>query len=467
MDLYVLDGNLNAVDIISEYKSLIWARRYYNIGDCEVYLPATEKALRTLQIGRYIMRRDDRMVCRIRKVELQTDAETGNYLIITGKDAKDLLDQRIVWELVTNDGPVETFVRKLITDSMISPTDSNRTLKKTNGNALLALDTAAGFLEATSEQVSYKNIGEKIRDYCQTYKWGYEIFLDSAQLKFRMYQGTDRSGTVRFSANFDNLAATDYSDDMTNMGNVALIGGEGEGSERIMGMSGDALGIDRYEKFVDAKDLSRTITWAELTRIYPTTAQGGEGRLIHDVATDKMLYELNRVDILVYNLMQLTWLQTNYPGGTFFTQNGQDYYRLTYVFIAEIQSGSSTPAANEPCTIYDLVYYTYLINRGAEKLAEFGEVIAFSGSINPDVTFIYKTDYDLGDIVTISNELGVTAEARIVEVVEVEDENGYRVEPKFEYIKVVSAELPPEIITTESSIALTTEADVILTTEGA
>ena len=52
----------------------------------------------------------------------------------------------------------------------------------------------------------------------------------------------------------------------------------------------------------------------------------------------------------------------------------------------------------------------------------------------PNVNFIYKTDYNLGDIVTIRNEYGFSVPARIVEVVEAFDENGYSIEPKFEYL---------------------------------
>ena len=48
------------------------------------------------------------------------------------------------------------------------------------------------------------------------------------------------------------------------------------------------------------------------------------------------------------------------------------------------------------------------------------------------MTFVYKTDYNLGDVVTVENEYGISVGARIVEVVEVDDDNGYSVQPKFE-----------------------------------
>ena len=65
---------------------------------------------------------------------------------------------------------------------------------------------------------------------------------------------------------------------------------------------------------------------------------------------------------------------------------------------------------------------------------DYGEKITFAGTVEPDVTFEYKTDYFLGDIVTVQNSYGVTVPVRIVEIIEVNDDNGYSLQPKFEYM---------------------------------
>ena len=82
-----------------------------------------------------------------------------------------------------------------------------------------------------------------------------------------------------------------------------------------------------------------------------------------------------------------------------------------------------------------MVYSVYLLTRGYEKLAEYGAVTSFEGTVEPNTTFVYKQDYFLGDIVTVENEFGISVGARITEIVEVQDDNGYSVEPKFEYIQ--------------------------------
>jgi hypothetical protein len=77
-------------------------------------------------------------------------------------------------------------------------------------------------------------------------------------------------------------------------------------------------------------------------------------------------------------------------------------------------------------------YYDMLFTRGYEKLAECQIVKGFEGEIDPQGTYKYKNDYDLGDIVTVSNSCGVTATPRIVEIIECWDETGYKVVPTFE-----------------------------------
>ena len=44
IDVFVLDGDLKIIGIIDAYKSLIWAKRYRETGDCELYIPEIGRA---------------------------------------------------------------------------------------------------------------------------------------------------------------------------------------------------------------------------------------------------------------------------------------------------------------------------------------------------------------------------------------------------------------------------------------
>lgn len=429
-DVYVYNQALELVGIVDSYKSLIWASRYHSVGDCEIYIRASVENLALMQKNYYLVRPDADMVCQIKKIEIDTDAENGNYLVVTGFDVKRWLDQRVVWELVNVDGNVEEFVRDIVNEAL-GDTTPERQLTKPDGARLLYLGPLAGFPDVITEQVSYKNIGEKVREYCQKYGWGYRVrFLDGA-FYFDLYQGENRTRSVIFSDDYENLITTKYSQDETHMGNVALVAGEGQGTERMRAVAGDYSSIDRFELYVDGKDISRNVTWKDLTDAYPTIEQGGQGHIEGD-ATSGWTYDMIYLDIQIVDNVQLVRLREEYPDGEQITVEGVDYYRIADIIIANLPSGD--PENDDTVQLRDVIYSEYLLSRGYDKIAEYGAVTTFEGTIEPNITFVYGEDYFLGDLVTISNAYGITAQARIVEIVEVNDDSGYSVQPKFEYI---------------------------------
>lgn len=430
-DVYVLNQNLQTVGIIDSYKSLIWASRYRTVGDCELYVPATTENLNILKKNYFLMRLDNSMICQIKKIELDTDVENGNYLIVNGFDVKQWLDQRVVWSTMNVDGNVENFIRSMVDKALGNASLYARQIVNLNGSRIFYLGTAAGFTEVITEQVSYKNIGEKVRDYCLKYGWGYRVVLSNNLLYFQLYKGTDRTASVIFSSEYENLATTKYVEDETNMGNVALVAGEGQGAARSRNVSGYAESIDRYEIYVDAKDISKTITWGELTNLYPTTDSGGQG-YISGSASSGWTYSMNYINIQIVDSDQLTNLIATYPDGQEITIGGNDYYQIYNEVIADLPS--NTLQDDSEVKLRDVVYSVYLLTRGYEKLAEYGAITSFEGTVEPNTTFIYNKDYFLGDLVTIQNEYGISVQGRITEVIEVNDDNGYSVEPKFEYI---------------------------------
>ena len=428
-NIFILNKNFETIGLVDTYKSLIWANRYNDLGDCELYVPMTEANIQLLQKGYYITRSDDDMVCCIKKIEVDTSPEDGNYLIVTGYDVKQWLDQRVVWETVIISGTtVETFLRGLVVSSLVNPSNANRKITDENGNLKLKVDTYANFTPMYSGQISYKNVGETIREYCKEYGWGYRIIQKSdGFFYFQLYKGTNRSDTVIFADEYENLSTTKCALDDTNIENVALIAGAGSGSERTRAVIGNTKSVDRYELFVDAKDISKNIKWGELIALYPD----GE---IEEHQGNTFIYTVNEIEILIIDSEHKAWLQNEYPGGQVIIKNFSEYYKITNttIIIADLPNGA--PANSDNVTLRDIIYTSYLYTKGAADLAEYGEKTTFEGVIIPDVNFLYKRDYFLGDLVKVRSSYGiVVTEARITEVIEVSDENGYRVEPKIEY----------------------------------
>ncbi len=248
MNIYILNYLYMQVGLIDGYKSLIWTKRYNALGDCEICIPASTTNRAMLKLGNYIMRTDDDMVCRIEYIELDTDEENGDFLIVKGYDCKKILNQRIIYYQVNFSGTVEDYIRKLIDGNIINAYD--RSIEK------FQLGTRQGYTETIEDQVQLENLGDKVQELCQTYGYGSKVTLDIDQgtFTFDLYKGSERS--VVFSSEFDNLISSKYVMDKTNYHNSAIIGGEGEGSSRKRQQYGVYEGLKRYEMYVDAKETS-------------------------------------------------------------------------------------------------------------------------------------------------------------------------------------------------------------------
>lgn len=77
-------------------------------------------------------------------------------------------------------------------------------------------------------------------------------------------------------------------------------------------------------------------------------------------------------------------------------------------------------------------YKAALVQRGTEKLAEYGIAECLEAVTLPNVNFTYKTNYDLGDVVTVNKKAwGIKMDKRITEVQEIYENGGLSIVPTF------------------------------------
>ena len=81
---------------------------------------------------------------------------------------------------------------------------------------------------------------------------------------------------------------------------------------------------------------------------------------------------------------------------------------------------------------YLKTYLSKITARGNEKLAEYGAVEAMDAQTKPFVNFVYREDYDLGDIVTVKKKMwGIEMDKRITEIQEIFENGGFDIVPTF------------------------------------
>lgn len=262
MNVWVLDENLEAIDIVEAFSSFIWTDRYNEYGDFELRISVDDPSAKALRIDRYLQNRDSDHVMIIETIEVDADAEEGRYLIVSGRSLESILERRIVWGLKVLDGNFQTGIKTLINENIISPSNSARKISN-----FVFEDSSDSAITELSLRAQYTgdNLYDIIHTICEEQGLGFQVTLtDSKQFLFKMYSGKDRSYSqtknpyVVFSPKFDNLISGNYIESKAAWKNVTLVGGEGEGTERRYTAVGNISGLKRREMFTDARDISST-----------------------------------------------------------------------------------------------------------------------------------------------------------------------------------------------------------------
>ena len=102
IEVYRMDAEADSLTITLEavcdsFSSLLWDIEYYQCGSFEVYIAANPENLSIFQTGRIVGRDDDSQHFGIiESVQIDTDAENGDYLTVRGRFLMCLLERRII-----------------------------------------------------------------------------------------------------------------------------------------------------------------------------------------------------------------------------------------------------------------------------------------------------------------------------------------------------------------------------------
>ncbi len=277
----IINGTFTRTHVIDNATSIIWVKRYNEAGEFELYLPATPERLELFTRDEIVLTREnDDTAMWVENVSLQTDAENGDFLTVSGRSAECLLGRRIVPKQTTfRDTAAETVIRSLITQNAINPDATNRKID------LISLDTAQGYTDIINKQVTGGNLLDVVSDICKEQSYGFKMSFVSGQFVFGLYKGVDRSYNqterpfVVFSPEFENLGNSEYSEDKTTLYNAVYVAGEGEGTNRVIVGVGNTAGLRRRETWVDARNESSNTDSGTLTPTeyaYMLAQQGNE-----------------------------------------------------------------------------------------------------------------------------------------------------------------------------------------------
>ena len=158
IEIYVLTAkekqiSIDLVAICDSFSSLLWDVEFYQCGSFEVYIAATSQNVEIFQLGRIVSRDDDsNHFGIIESIKIETDAEDGDYLTVSGRFLTCLLERRIIYPTFSASNTYENIVRNVLSRNAISAG-----IRSVPG---LSMGTVSGecWQSKTRLQVSYDNL---------------------------------------------------------------------------------------------------------------------------------------------------------------------------------------------------------------------------------------------------------------------------------------------------------------------
>ena len=260
MESVILDKEFKMVSVIDVYESFIWTDRYNENGDFEIYASANAEYLNLFKKDYYIFNplSDRLMIIESRKIE----EDNGSFKItITGRSLESILSRRVVKENTTYSGSVQDTIKKILTESIINPSDSDRKIN----NFIFKTSSDKAITSLTLEETQYRgeDLYTIVSDLCKKNKIGFKVILnDENKFVFSLYNSTDHSydqdknNFVIFSPDFNNLSNSEYEDNDTDLKNVLYVAGDDADNPTVVSV-GKGSGLSRREHYYSSS-ISKT-----------------------------------------------------------------------------------------------------------------------------------------------------------------------------------------------------------------
>lgn len=262
----ILTPILDLLAEIDNYESLLFTRRWHEVGEFELRINRYKQHTELLQRGNLIMlgaNRNKVGIIKHREIELDENGKASENWLIKGIALKGVMVQRIIVP-PTNDshdrasGAAETVMKHYINNHIVNPVDVKRKIDM----VVIASDQQRG--SSISWESRFKNLADELIEISKTSGLGWDVTLDfsSKTWIFDVFEGRNltvnqtENPPVIFSSQFESLKQLSFVESDANYRNYGYIAGQGEGEDRRVVEVGDAEGLSRIETFIDARDIS-------------------------------------------------------------------------------------------------------------------------------------------------------------------------------------------------------------------
>ncbi|WP_240371676.1 siphovirus ReqiPepy6 Gp37-like family protein [Anoxybacteroides rupiense] len=262
----ILSTQLDLLAEIDNYESLLFTRRWHEVGEFELRINRYKQHTELLQRGNIIMlgsHRNKVGIIKHREIALDENGKKTENWLVKGIALKGVVAQRIT---VPPDGDshdrangaAETVMKHYVNNHIINPIDVKRKIDM----LVLASDQQRG--SQISWESRFKNLADELVEISKASGLGWDVTLDfpSKTWIFDVYEGRNltvnqaENPPVIFSPQFESLKQLSFVESDYNYKNFGYIAGQGEGADRRVVEIGATEGLSRIETFIDARDIS-------------------------------------------------------------------------------------------------------------------------------------------------------------------------------------------------------------------
>lgn len=227
MELYTLDTQMRAINVIDVFESLIWTERWADVGDFELDIAYTPQIKAMLTTGTNLAMTDSYRVMTVKQVQ-DAIADDGTHMLkVTGKSLEDILDDRLFTQTMAGSNLLLSWIlqNKSAADAMRYAFEFSCV-----DGGIHPLDVLPNYVtgnlfpaDTIPEDPSYiyradmkiESVLAFLKDISGTYDIGFRLYRNPAtgQLLFNVYMGSDRTTgqstlpAVIFSPDLDNLGS--------------------------------------------------------------------------------------------------------------------------------------------------------------------------------------------------------------------------------------------------------------------
>lgn len=258
-NMYVYTKDIEFIGIIDFFSSLRWRRKYYETGEFELHLPLNEQTKKFLVKDNLIVREDAVEVGIIETYTIDDAGEKGIDVTIYGRFLSSILDRRIIKNTIKFKGSFLDGERELLRNMTPFSRLEIRETQLKSDNVMF--------------QCSYKNVASYLTKLAKLSTIAHRIVVDIPNKKYiyENYQGLDKTETQSLNPRFEfsedraNIESAEYMYSAKSEKNYALVGGQGEGSNRVLVevKNGDFSDMDLREIFVDASSETKEETMSD------------------------------------------------------------------------------------------------------------------------------------------------------------------------------------------------------------